>query len=574
MATLSVEKEKLNVAKPFAFHNGDGEAAVFDVIGAIKKWRITSQESSSAWVENSGSEDAFRLGNCAGKNFRVFVRVRPVLCELERETQKNFSSLSVFHPFVFLHKQAERLGMPVQKLSTAPHRFDGAFGGQDKNEALYDACARPLVSGLLNREGCFDSTLIAFGQTGAGKTFTITGIQEKCIHEVCNNKDKDSTVSVAFFENRGTKVHDLLASKQELEVLESADGGIHVNKLSWHSISTGSDALAYLADGSSLRSTHATINNPESSRSHSFFVIRVTGGDGNVRTLTLVDLAGSERKRDVRNHSQERIAEMQEINWSLGTLKQCISDMLVRETIDPKKHVNFRNSKLTLLLKGVFTNPEQQSVFIGCLAPLSASSLHSRNTLAYMRQLVSLDSSLNGRVASAKDLENGLQMFYLEYCPTKANIEAVRGVLGRFKGRERELYNGIKRKYRSAPDILLNAPGMQLVNRAENPLCWRRQEMRKFLEKDLEGGKYKEYAECLNVSGKQFYSFTVADVIRRCGGGSKCAAFNDPDHALHDKADSVKTENGDDLHQQRAGHETNARAIYEAFRLKKKAFGK
>ena len=60
MATLSVEKEKLNVAKPFAFHNGDGEAAVFDVIGAIKKWRITSQESSSAWVENSGSEDAFR----------------------------------------------------------------------------------------------------------------------------------------------------------------------------------------------------------------------------------------------------------------------------------------------------------------------------------------------------------------------------------------------------------------------------------------------------------------------------------------------------------------------------------
>ena len=66
--------------------------------------------------------------------------------------------------------------------------------------------------------------------------------------------------------------------------------------------------------------------------------------------------------------------------------------------------------------------------------------------------------------------------------------------------------------------------------------------MRKFLEEDLEGGKYKAYAECLNVTGKQFYSFTVADVIRRCGGGSKCAAFNDPDPALHDKIDSPATE--------------------------------
>merc|ERR1711871_293243 len=278
-------------------------------------------------------------------------------------------------------------------------------------------------------------------------------------------------------------------------------------------------------------------------------------------------------KRDVRNHSQARIAEMQEINWSLGTLKQCIADMLVRESIDPKKHVNFRNSKLTLLLKGVFTDPQQRTVFLGCLAPLSGSILHSRNTLTYMKQLVSLDQSLNGRVASQKDLEDGLQMFYLEHCPSKAKIEAVRKVLQRFRGQERVLYNGIKKKYRAAPDVLLNAPGMQRLNRLENPLCWRRQEMRKFLVEDLEGGKYKDYVECLNVSGKQFYSFTVADVIRRCGGGSKCAAFNDPDHALHDKIDSGGTENvDDDMPQQLEEHEKNARAIFEAFRLKKKSF--
>ena len=44
-------------------------------------------------------------------------------------------------------------------------------------------------------------------------------------------------------------------------------------------------------------------------------------GSGGV--LRVIDLAGSERHESNTEHTPERIAEMKDINWSLGCLKEC-----------------------------------------------------------------------------------------------------------------------------------------------------------------------------------------------------------------------------------------------------------
>ena len=66
------------------------------------------------------------------------------------------------------------------------------------------------------------------------------------------------------------------------------------------------------------------------------------------------DWIGSERKKDVREHSLERIAEMQEINWSLGTLKQCVRDLIEKNSINPKKH------RHTYVIQNVLLNVQQK----------------------------------------------------------------------------------------------------------------------------------------------------------------------------------------------------------------------
>lgn len=51
-------------------------------------------------------------------------------------------------------------------------RFDEVLGGAADQQAVYDAVAPDLVRGAL--EG-FNGTVMCYGQTGAGKTYTMTG---------------------------------------------------------------------------------------------------------------------------------------------------------------------------------------------------------------------------------------------------------------------------------------------------------------------------------------------------------------------------------------------------------------
>ena len=141
--------------------------------------------------------------------------------------------------------------------------------------------------------------------------------------------------------------------------------------------------------GHSVRTTHQTVANDSSSRSHAICQVNIRDGNGKtIGKLLLVDLAGSERAQDTQSNNRQRRIEGAEINKSLLALKECI------RAIDMKiSHIPFRASKLTMVLRDSFLNEgSSKIVMIACINPGSSSADHTLNTLRYSQRLKSNNS--------------------------------------------------------------------------------------------------------------------------------------------------------------------------------------
>ena len=175
-------------------------------------------------------------------------------------------------------------------------------------------------------------------------------------------------VSVSFFEIYGGRPHDLLNNRRRLETLEDAKNEVQIAGLTERPAHSPHDMLQYIELGNSLRTTHATAINRDSSRSHAVCAVflRSENGGGIHANLTLVDLAGSERAGDSKSSIRQRRVEGAQINKSLLALNECI-----RAMGDPRgSHLPFRASKLKLLLfhcvyrtPCTFSSPDLQRPF-------------------------------------------------------------------------------------------------------------------------------------------------------------------------------------------------------------------
>jgi kinesin family member 2/24 len=156
---------------------------------------------------------------------------------------------------------------------------------------------------LLDNNGVV--TIFAYGQTGSGKTYTMNELQQHLVRELFNLL-KGQEVIVGFFEIYAGRCLDLLNDKNALNVMEDKSNNIQIQGMMEKSATTPKELLDIMETANKARTTHSTVANDTSSRSHSICQILIRKGGTECGKLVLVDLAGSERAQDTQSNNRQR----------------------------------------------------------------------------------------------------------------------------------------------------------------------------------------------------------------------------------------------------------------------------
>ncbi|KAJ6626778.1 Kinesin-like protein KIF3A, partial [Pseudolycoriella hygida] len=272
---------------------------------------------------------------------------------------------------------------------------------------LYIDTARPIVDKVL--EG-YNGTILAYGQTGTGKTYTMSGNPESpqtkgiipntfahIFGHIAKAKDNQKfLVRVSYMEIYNEEVRDLLGKElhKSLEVKERADIGVYVKDLSGYVVHNADDLDNIMKLGNKNRVVGATKMNVESSRSHAIFSITVESSEMDDKgaehvkmgKLQLVDLAGSERQSKTQA-TGIRLKEATKINLSLSVLGNVISAL-----VDGKStHIPYRNSKLTRLLQDSLGG-NSKTVMCASISPADSNYVETISTLRYAGRAKSIQN--------------------------------------------------------------------------------------------------------------------------------------------------------------------------------------
>ncbi|XP_065834553.1 kinesin-like protein KIF9 [Oscarella lobularis] len=238
-------------------------------------------------------------------------------------------------------------------------------------ELVYDTCAQSVVSEALDG---YNGTIMAYGQTGAGKTFTMTGTTENFKHrgiipraisnifrEIDERPEQSVSVRVSYLEIYNESMFDLLSTLPDAEKLSMPSamnivedqGATVVKGLTIRTAHNEEEALNLLFEGETNRAIAAHSLNQNSSRSHCLFTIYIesrsrteTSAQFTLSKLNLVDLAGSERLKKTNSEGATQ-REAMYINKSLSFLEQVVVALGERN----REHIPYRQSKLTHVLK-------------------------------------------------------------------------------------------------------------------------------------------------------------------------------------------------------------------------------
>eukprot|EP00064_Thunnus_orientalis_P016369 superscaffoldBa00003230_g16433 len=259
----------------------------------------------------------------------------------------------------------------------------------------------------------YNVCIFAYGQTGAGKSYTMMGKQEEgqegiipmlcedLFEKINDNKEEDLSysVEVAYMEIYCERVRDLLNPKNKgnLRVREHPLLGPYVEDLSKLAVTSYTDIADLMDAGNKARTVAATNMNETSSRSHAVFTIVFTQrrhdsetdlSTEKVSKISLVDLAGSERA-DSTGAKGTRLKEGANINKSLTTLGKVISalaevDNCTSKSKKKKKSdfIPYRDSVLTWLLRENLGG-NSRTAMVAALSPADINYDETLSTLRY-----------------------------------------------------------------------------------------------------------------------------------------------------------------------------------------------
>ncbi|XP_075169172.1 kinesin family member unc-104 isoform X7 [Haematobia irritans] len=256
----------------------------------------------------------------------------------------------------------------------------------------------------------YNVCIFAYGQTGAGKSYTMMGKQEEhqegIIPMICKDlfrriastesADLKYSVEVSYMEIYCERVRDLLNPKNKgnLRVREHPLLGPYVEDLSKLAVTSYQDIHDLIDEGNKARTVAATNMNETSSRSHAVFTIFFTQQRHDTMTdlitekvskISLVDLAGSERA-DSTGAKGTRLKEGANINKSLTTLGKVISALAEIASKNKKSKkadfIPYRDSVLTWLLRENLGG-NSKTAMIAAISPADINYDETLSTLRY-----------------------------------------------------------------------------------------------------------------------------------------------------------------------------------------------
>lgn len=281
----------------------------------------------------------------------VIVRKRPIFSK--EVSNGEIDCISALNPSLFIHEPKMKIDGITRYIEDHEFLFDNVFGDHEKTEQVYQFSIEPTID-LVFDKGII--TCFAYGQTGSGKTFTMKGIQQNAIKSLfASNNDKKFDFYISFYEIYSERLYDLLNGRNKLQVLEDKNQVVNIFGLEEKLVTSREEMEEFISKGNAERTTHNTVNNETSSRSHAIcnIIIKEKQSDEMYGKLTLVDLAGSETAHETQSNIKARITEGAEINKSLLALKECIRALESRKGGN-ENHVPFRSNKLTLVLRDSF----------------------------------------------------------------------------------------------------------------------------------------------------------------------------------------------------------------------------
>jgi kinesin family protein 5 len=305
------------------------------------------------------------------------------------------------------------------------YQFDEVLTQFASQKRVYEVVAKPVVESVL--EG-YNGTVMAYGQTGTGKTFTLgrlgdedtadRGIMVRAMEDILSDiSPEHDSVTVSYLQLYMETVQDLLTpSNYNILIMEDPKSGdVSVPGATVVEIRDQQSFEDLLRTGEAHRFAANTKLNTESSRSHAILMVNVkrtvygrqdkesalSNENGNgvnllkgirapvVRKskLVVVDLAGSERidKSGSEGHALE---EAKSINLSLSALGKCINALA-----ENSSHVPIRDSKLTRLLRDSFGGTARTSLVV-TIGPSPRHRGETASTISFGQRAMKVENML------------------------------------------------------------------------------------------------------------------------------------------------------------------------------------
>ena len=347
---------------------------------------------------------------------RVVIRTRPT----QAFASKNISISSLDNKISITIPRNESKGIINNQKENWSFQFDKILHNVAQEEVF--EYVKSVISA--STKG-FNGTVFAYGPTGSGKTFTMSGSSSnfnyrgiiprsitRLFQELGGKIDYESKVSISYLEIYNEIIFDLLSplpaneQKGEINFQEDAKGNIVVKGLSKHVVSNEEEAFNLLFEGESNRTISEHQLNKASTRSHCIFTISIemkSKVESSEKVLTsklnFVDLAGSERVKETGS-SGLALKEAAYINKSLTFLEQVV--VALTDKTERKEYVPYRQSKLTHILKDA-VGGNCKTIMITTIWPEEQFILDTLSTLNFAKRMKNVVNDLSVNIMLDKN---------------------------------------------------------------------------------------------------------------------------------------------------------------------------